>query len=331
MSRRLRGAVAVVAATLALAGCGVPDQLVGLHAAPPQQTTAAALTPSMALGIATRVLDAATAAEHETGAQAAADQQAVLTGAALAVAKAATATKTTPSPTASPLSKPGAPQLVAISKGTAWPRAMIVTTLDASDKRQYLYALVSSGPTAPFLLAAAVPMHGGASVPALGAVAAGAALVQPGDGSGMAASPADVLAQYAAALDQPKPTPTSIVSTTDAFANALRSNAAAEVKTLGKLGSLTQKHVVVPADTIAFRLSDGGAVVFGMLTRTDTLTLAKNAKEFVLPPAYAALTGKKKAQGITATTLEPLVVVIPPSGMSVVVGADEQVVSVTAG
>ncbi len=323
-------AALVVAAALALGACGLPDAVVGVHAAPSETTTAASLDLGSAQRITARVLDAAHAAQAETGAAAKTDQEAVLTGAALAVAEAATATHSVISPTPAPLTKQGPPKVLSVSRGKTWPRAILATTLDEDTKRQSLQVLVSTAADAPFKLALTVTMHGGSQIPALGELADGAALVPADDATGMVASAADVLSQYAGALAYPKAAKASAVATKDAFALTLQANARAQTRSLGKLGTLTQQQAVVADDTVAFRLADGGAVVFGLLRRTDQIVLAKTAKELMLPPTYVALSGKKKVlKGIKVLSLEPVVLVVPVTGAATGVGADEQIVSVT--
>ena len=75
------------------------------------------------------------------------------------------------------------------------------------------------------------------------------------------------------------------------------------------------------------RVRDGGAVTFGMLQRTDTIAVQPTAKELVLPAEYAKVTGKTKvAKSLTLNSLEPFVMVVPPSGKAEVIGATELLV-----
>ncbi len=313
---------------LALGGCGFGDAMVGIHDAPTENVTGAAIGQDTAQEIATRVLDDARAASSATGSDAAAAQKAVLSGAALAVARAATATHSVDDGDVAPLTTPDAPKILAVSQGKEWPRAILAATLDEAQSKQYLDVLVSQSATSPYTLAATVPMHGGRSIPALGEFADGAPLVAPDDGSGMVASPQDVLAQYAAALTYPKPAKAAAVATDDPFADLLMANAKAQARSLGKLGKLTVTQQVIEGDTISFRLADGGAVTFGLLKRTDKIVLGKKAKELRLPSTYATLSGKKTVkERLTVVSLEPVVLVVPTSGKANAVGGHEQIVS----
>ena len=99
---------------------------------------------------------------------------------------------------------------------------------------------------------------------------------------------------YAAAIAQPKGKATDVVAADDPFATGLKTAAAAQAKALGKLGTLAQGHEPRLDDAVTFRLADGGAVTFGLMKRTDTISVKKGAKELVLPAEYAKLIGKKK-------------------------------------
>ena len=330
MNRRtLSTSLVALVSAAALTGCGVGDSLVGLHDAPAEQTNVAPLNVDGAEKVAARVLDAAVAARSATGAGAAKAQGAVLADAALAQAQAATKLGTVSA--SDPLQKATDPQVVAVSRGKAWPRAILVGTLDQASKTQTLHVLMSKAAADPFKVYASVPMLPGTSVPAIGDLAAGAPLVKATEKAGAPLTPAEALSAYAASLNYPKPTVHKAVTATDAYATALRTSAAAQVKSLGALASFGQVHTPVPATTVAFRLADGGTVTFGQLTRRDTITASAAAKELVIPATYSKLVGKAKAsKNIVINSLENVVMVVPAKGAATTVGADEQMVSATA-
>ncbi|KRE41999.1 hypothetical protein [Knoellia sp. Soil729] len=327
--RGITASVAGLTLAASLAGCGLGASVVGLHDAPAERTDAAPLNVDGAEKVAARVLDAAAAARGATGTAAAKAQSEVLAGAALAQAKAATRLGTV---TASdPLQQSSDPEVVAVSSGKAWPRAILVGTLDKASKTQTLHVLMSASATEPFKVHASVPMLPGTSIPAIGDLAVGSPLVKPTDKAGALFTPIQALTGYASGLNYPKPTVNKSIPTTDAYATALRSSTAAQVRSLGKLATLSQKHTVVPDNTIAFRLADGGTVTFGQLVRKDVITANKAAKELVIPGTYSKLIGKTKAnKSITINSLENLVMVVPATGTTSTVGADEQIVSATA-
>jgi hypothetical protein len=321
----------VVGLTLAasLAGCGLGATIVGVHDAPAERTDAAPLNVDGAEKVAARVLDAAAAARGATGAAATKAQPEVLAGAALAHAKAATRLGTATE--SDPLQQSNDPQVVAVSSGKAWPRAILVGTLDKASRTQTLHVLMSTSAADPFKVHASVPMLPGTSIPAMGDLAVGSPLVKATDKAGGQFTPTQALTGYAAGLNYPKPTVNKSIPTTDAYATALRASAVAQAKALGKLASFSQKHTLLPDNTIAFRLADGGTVTFGQLARKDVISASKAAKELVIPSTYSKLIGKSKAsKNITINSLENIVMVVPAKGGTTTVGADEQLVSATA-
>ncbi|MFW5472078.1 hypothetical protein ACOCJ5_02105 [Knoellia sp. CPCC 206450] len=319
----------VLVSALALTGCGVGNAVVGVKDAPAERTDVAPLNVDGAENVASRVLDAAAAARAAKGAEAAKAQSAVLADAALAQAQAAT--KLGSVVASDPLQKATDPQVVAVSRGKEWPRAILVGTLDEASKTQTLHVLMSKAATDPFKVYASVPMLAGTSVPGMGDLAQGAPLVKADDKAGAPIAPAQAIAAYAGGLAYPKPVANPAVGTKDAYANALRTSTAAQVKSLGTLASFSQAHAPVANATIAFRLADGGTVTFGQLTRRDVVTASAAAKELVIPATYSKLVGRSKAsKSLTVTSLESIVMVVPAKGAATTVGADEQIVSATA-
>jgi hypothetical protein len=333
MSSRLHRvrAVSVVAALCAgLAGCGIGDRVAGTRVIPVEPTGGAPLDERTAVAIVARVLGQVASAPTGSSAAARTARAGVMTGAALARADAAARVRdTVPGP--DPVLVPEEPQVLAISSGRAWPRSILATTLDRTSSTRHLHLLVSSAASRPFVLAASVPMAAGTSVPALGPLRQGAAPV----GSLTKGDPkaTEVLTAYTKALAHPERAKTALVTTKDPLARDLTANAAAQTKALGDLASLTQSHALVagPAGRpIGFALAGGGAVVFGQLLRTDTVTLRPTAKEVLLPADIARLAKRTKVtRKVTVRTLEDVVIVIPESGPATVIGADEQRVDAT--
>ena len=134
-----------------------------------------------------------------------------------------------------------------------------------------------------------------------------------------------------AVLDRPKAALAAAgaaVVVKDSFATTLATTAAAQNKALAKLATLTQKHVAATKNLVGFRLADGSAVVFTLLTRTDTIKVGAGAKEIVLPAEYKAITGKAKAtKAVTLTSLEPVILLVPSAGAVTAIGAEEILVS----
>lgn len=328
MRRRLAAVAVSMGLTIGLSGCGLPSAVVGLHDAPTEQVGGAPLNEQTAAAITARVLGDAAVARAKAGAAGKNARKDLMTGSALTMAEAALASKekvTAPEP----LATAPEPKVLALSRGQQWPRTILATTLDEGTSTQSLHLLVSRTPTSRYILAASVPLLSGASVPALGPVADGVRL--PADAKGLVVHPGAVIKEYAAGLAYPKPGAAPHVVFTDALSTSLRSNAAAQAKGLAKLASLSQRHAPVPAVTLTVPLVDGSALVFGQLVRTDSITLAKTAKELVLPAPIASLVGKTKVtKSATVTTLESILIVAPVKGKAKVIGAEEQLASATA-
>lgn len=309
---------------LVLAGCAAPDALVGLHPAPTEQTSTAPLDVEGATAIAARLL-AAKDARVEGDADAARAE--VLTGDALRVAD-AQAARTGSQPELSELAPEPRPTIVAQSQGRRWPRAILVSTLDVATDTQWLHVMISPQPDQPFRIASSVPMFGGAELPALGEQLTGAPLLDTAQKNGLKVSPADAIKAYAAAIAQPRGAATDVVAADDQFATSLKAAAGAQVKKLGRLGTLVQTHVPRLAHAVTFELADGGAVTFALMERTDTITVKPTAKEHVLPAEYAKLVGTTKiTRSLVLDNLEPIVIVLPKTGRGRVIGGSDLLVS----
>ncbi len=317
-------AVAALASGLLVGGCGLGDRVAVLDDAPTEQSGGAPLNEQTAAAIATRAIADASAAVTQTGTAGETARRAALIASALAVAEAMVTSKQPPADT-DPLTRPVTPQVLGIVRTTGWPRTMVTTTLDADSSTRSLQVLTSATPTSRFVVAASVAMLSGATIPSLGTVADGVPSLAPGARSGLVVSPAGALDQLASALAHPGPSTPKNLATTDTFTRGIRGGAVQQAKALGALGTFTQKHSVDARLTHAFRLSDGGALVFGQLTRTDTIAPTKKAKKLTLDAHVArALGHATTTKKVTVTYLEPVVLLVPTSGQATVVGADEQ-------
>jgi hypothetical protein len=304
----------------ALTGCA-GGALVGVHDAPSQVSTTAPIAPQRAQAIAARVLDKADQAAAAGPAEAKALRAEALTGGALAVADAASRLEAQAPRTTAPLTRTDPPKVLAVSRGTGWPRVMLVQTT-TQDGAAVLNLLTSADARTPFRLSAAARMHPGATVAALDPLGKGSRLVT--DASQLAVTPDALLQQYAASLAFPRPTAAKDVDTTDPFSTAVRANAAAQAKSFGTLAALTQEHVVHPKDTVAIELRDGGALVFALMERTDSITLKPGGKSLTPSAEFQRLVGKKTlAKSAELRSYESVVFTVPTQGRASVVAADE--------
>lgn len=325
--RRTLAAVAALAlSSAALAGCGLGDALVGVQDAPREVSDTAPVSAESAEAIATRVLTDAARAREASGAEAKRLRAKALTGAALTVSNADSRLARVGSTATEPVTKPDAPKVLGISRGNSWPRVMLVQS-SREDGKTALNLLVSESATEPFKLASSAPMQPGTSVAALDTLDQGSPL-NP-SGAGLAVAPKALMAEYAASLGFPKPAPAQHVNPSDPFAQAVRANARTQAASLSKLASLTQKHVAQPGDTVAISLKDGGALVFGLLERTDTITLRPSGKSLTPNADFQKLLGKKTlAKRAQMHTYETVVFTVPAkAGKATLVAVDETLVS----
>jgi hypothetical protein len=312
---------AVATLALALAGCSAGPGLVGVHDAPAQVTTTAPISPDTAESIATRVLAKAAEAAAAKPADAQQLRTEALTGSALAVANAASRLESGAATPPAPLTRTDPPKVLAVSRGTAWPRLILVQTATA-EGGAVLNLLVSPDAKTPFRLSAAVPMQPGASVAALDSLNAGSPVVTTG--GTLPVQPAALLTEYAASLGYPKPAAAKDVVPADPFSAAVRAHAAEQAKAFGKLATLKQVHTVEPDSTVAIALRGGGALVFGLIERTDTITLTKGGKSLTPSTDFQRLVRKKTlTKSARLKTYETVVFTVPAQGRARVVAADE--------
>lgn len=324
-ARRTLAALAL-ASSLALTGCGTVTNLAGVHPPPAETTTDAPISADMAQAIATRVLDGAVSTEGVQGAEGDTARAAVLTGTALDLAQ-ARATIGAGKQDTNALAKPDAPKVLAVSRGTAFPRVLFTTTLDQNTRRQYLETFVSPDIATPYRLENRVAMLPGASLPAVGAVDAGTTILGPGDEAGLVMTPQAALEGYAASLALPNPAANDLVDSSDAYATALKAAQAAQVTGLGQLATYAQAHTAVPETLRVVQLADGSAVVLGRINRVDTITAAENTQELKVPESLQKFTGKATAtKTITINAIESVALLVPASGKGKVtlVGVVEQ-------
>ncbi|HET6694395.1 MAG TPA: hypothetical protein VFH94_05525 [Streptomyces sp.] len=316
---------AVATAAVALAGCGAGTALVGVHDAPSETTTTAPVAPDTAATIAARVLADAARARSATGEEAKDLRAKALTGPALTVSSADSRLAKAGSTSADPVTKPTTPKVLGISRGSAFPRVMLVQST-REDGALVLNLLVSAEAAAPFKLAASAPMQPGTSVAALDPLEAGSPLTS--DGTGLAIAPEALLTEYAASLAYPKPAAAPHVQSGDRFADAVRTNARTQSSSLKSLATLTQKHNAQPKTAVAISLKDGGAVVFGLMERVDTVALKPSGKSLTPSADFQRLLGKKTlTKRAEMRTYETVVFTVPPKGKATLVAVDETLVS----
>ena len=286
----------------------------------------AAESPEQALAIVTQVVSAQAASALVPDAAGDAARAQVYAGSALTAANASAKLRTTLSADALadlPLKLDAAPVL-AISRGTAYPRTILVRALKAKTGAPVYLTLMALDASGYRIHNQATMLPGNFSGQ-FDALAKGSPVVT--DGSGLAIAPDALMAAYAAWLAFPR-TATAPPATlaNDAFAESLLKGAQGESAALKDVAKLTQAHAPVGAQ-VAIRLAEGkGALVTTVIERVDTYT-ETTANALTPPKEYTILTGKtvidKKA---TLKSLQFVVFFVPPSGPAQAIAASDQLV-----
>ena len=330
MMRRTTLATTGAALALTLGGC---SSIAGVQDAPTEDTSGASISQAAGSVVTERVIGEAAAASQATGKDADKRQQQVLVGPALKVSSARASVKQSDDK-GTALETPAETTVLAVSKGTGWPRSILATS--RADEVQQLHVLVADGPKEAYHLFATVPMASGASIPAFADPAEGVAVTPP---EGIGEDDLGAARDWAKAVAYPAPkkAPES-VATDDTFSTALQTNAAKQAKELDELAKYTVEHSVGmggskddPADAIRFELADGGHLTIAGLTRTDKVTATDKAKELTLPGPLAELADDDTiTEDITVKHLEVVALVEPKDGKASVVGALEQLSDVSS-
>lgn len=332
MTRHLR-AIAVVVVTIvaggSVAGCGAPHAVLGIREPPIANAASAPLTVDLASRILTRSFTAAQQGDGTKGVRGQAALRTAYTGEALRAAQArVTLAALRPAGAGSALLAPQQPRLLALSRGFGFPRVMVAQTVGAKGSLPVLHLLTSPQAATPYRIFASATMLPSSSVKPFHLLSQGSPLVV--DGGGLAVSGDALLKAYAAGMTFPGKVATNPPFAADRFAAQVRARAAAVAKDVAIQAKFSQLHKVVPNSVYAVRQSNGDALVFGVMARTDSVTVKKGQavntaanKEFVL------LSGKKRVtRSASITTLEFVVFVVPrEKGLARLVAASEQVVA----
>lgn len=320
--------VAIVGGT-SVAGCGTAGVVLGIHDAPTANPGLAPLTVEHAERILTRNFTAAQQGETTTGAAAQAALSTAYTGQGLLAAKARLKlAKIQPSAADSPLLAPQKPRLLAVPRGLGYPRVMVVQTVAAEGSLPVLHLLTSLNAAAPYRIAASATMLPSSSIKPFDSLSEGSPLVT--DGKGLAVSDTALLKAYAEALAFPAKAVTGAPFAADSFFSQVRARAAAAATSVATQAKFSQVHKVVPNSVYAVRQADGGALVFGVISRTDAFAVKSGqAINTADNKAFVLLSGEKKiTKSASITTLEFVVFAVPrATGKATLVAASEQVVA----
>ena len=312
----------------AVTGCGAANAVLGIHEPPKVNAAAAPLNVDQANNILNRAFTAAQQAEVTTGAAAQAAAKTAYTGEGLRAASArVTLAKLRPTVADSPLVAPRQP-LLAVSRGFGYPRVIVTQTVASEGSLPILHLLTSSNAMTPYRIRVSATMLPDSSVQRFDPLRQGSPLVS--DTTGLAVAPTALLNAYAARMAFPAKAAANPPFAADPFSAQVRAKAAGIAKAVATQATFSQVHKVIPSSVYAVRQSGGGALVFGVIERTESFTVKAGQsvntaanKEFVL------LSGKKRVtKAASITTLEFVVFAVPrSSGKATLVAATEQVVA----
>lgn len=314
MSRRTPFVATLVAMPVLLGGCGLGDSIVGLHPAPPETDGGASVTQQTAKELSLRLLGEASEVRKDAKATTKERSQ-VFSGLAARTASAAARSK---DKQVSSDSQDNKLQVLAVSRGSDWPRAVLATS--RKDDTQFLHVFLSQKAGAPYTLFADVPMAAGASVPAFPPATEGTKVTLT------TKPPKDVTNAITAwtkgvRYPAPKKAPTA-VSFDDAFSKALKKNARDQHKDLNKLARYAQIQSLSKGTMIDFQLAEGGHLSFLPLTRTDKMVGHKKLKVLKVEDKLVSrlLGSTKVTKELSIQHAETIALVTPEKGKAHVVG-----------
>lgn len=329
--RRLRvaavSALCVVMVT-SVAGCGARDSLVGIHAAPQVKATTAPLTVDQAKKIVSRSFSAAYLGETTTGPAARTALQGAYTADGLRGVIGRVKLASVQPPVAHSLLLAPHPKLLAVSRGFGFPRFILAQTVASEGGLPVLHLLTSPDAATPYRIATSVEMVPPAHVDRFAPLGQGSPLQTKG--KGLAVAPPALISLYAAEMAFPAKPVRRPPFVADPFADQVRTGAAGVSKAVAVQATFAQTHKVVPRSVYAVGQANGGALVFGVIERTDHFAVKKGQKvKTVANKAFVLLSGKKSIErSASITTLEFVVFSVPAStGKATLVAAREQIVA----
>lgn len=321
--RRAARAAALGLTCLVMAACAPVNALVGVAPAPTEVVTGS-LSATRAAQIADDLLTAAEESIDKTGKEGSAARAAAFTGPARSIADAQAKLLSTLSSTelAETARADDEPVVLAVSRGSAYPRLMIVQTSLEESGLPVLHLIGTTSVRTPYKIMATATMLSGAQVQAFDPLATGSPRLE--EGEALVADPTELVTQYAASLNFPTPADDPEALLDDPFARQIRETSAENAKTMKAAATLTQTHEV---DTLVggLRTQGGaGALFFAVADRTDTV-VNRSGGAITLSDRFVKLSGVRKATSeATTSTYEVVAIWLPVSGGGTVVAASEQ-------
>lgn len=262
---RRTAALAIVPA-LALAGCGKDEALPKAHPSPAPSSAPAVITDRQLDSILEKVGSTVGAADGKRNVK---QLKQRATGPALAQREAAYGFK-------KKSKKYSMPPALATDKvvrnvtsaTTDWPR--VTTVITSGNKQTQALVLSQKDPRAPYKLWSQTTLLSGGEVPEVNDARQGSALLDPG-AKGYAATPKQTVADYAKGLDQGAKSKPAKRFGSDSFAKQIAEGHEKQKKAL-KSGNADVKFGYEPGKQLSAQATTSGALVFGTITETTTIT-----------------------------------------------------------
>lgn len=322
-------AVAAAVAAVALSACSPAQTLLGLQPNTAVLSNSPAVTPGQASTVATRAI---TQAQRADALRTKAAAESAYTGLALTVAPARYVVEKAIDPDADPggaLAPVAQPSRIVVTAGRSFPRTVLAVWQPEGGRAREAVLMRSADVRTPFRVATRVDLLPGEVLPPTPPNTRGASVLAD-DVGGLVATPRQAVADLARLLQTGTSPGTPFESSV--VVKEVRAKAADQARDVKKVATFTQRHTARDDGTTVIRTADGGALVFAAIDRSDLFTVRKGAGVITPPPAYRALASglKKITRSATVTTVETVVLVVPPRGQGSVrvVGFSEAPVAV---
>ncbi|WP_115789329.1 hypothetical protein [Arthrobacter silvisoli] len=195
-----------------------------------------------------------------------------------------------------------------------WPRTVVAVTQGDGNVVPQVLTLRQSAPRENYKLLATAPLQPGTSFPAI--PLGGTQQAAAGDKTGLLYSGTEAMAALADRLTKPGSAfKDKLVEGTGSPYIADVLDYQADAVKAGSSGTFKFTHTPVPADTLVYRTSDGGALVLGRLDFVFTTTPKAEGDTLIADKAAAVLAGGESTKvGLSQTFAESVAIYVPPAG-----------------
>lgn len=322
---------AVVAVSTALAACSPSTSLLGLTPNTAVLSSRPAVTVDQATTIAGRALGEVQRADAVRTPEAA---RGAFVGLSLQIAQPRYVAAGVSDPTSRPggaLTPPVQPLRIIVTAGRDFPRTIVAVWRPVGSSVHEVAVLDSPGVRSPFRVSAQADLLPGIKLPPTAPNTRGASRLGA-NVDNLASPPPQVVKDFANLMQTGRSSSTQFAPSP--VVEKLRTTAVTQAKEVASVGSLSRKHWPQPQELRVIRTADGGAIVVGSITRTDTFWVRKGAGRIDPSPVYQALSGgrlKQINQSAVVRTVQVVVFVVPRKGNGPVqvVGFSETPVAVT--